>query len=198
MEEFIWYPNIEIENSSGIREVSLYTHNLMQRRVFLLDEINTVSANNILTQLLYLQSENDKPVNILINSGGGQVGAGLMLYDIITSMKVEVNMYCIGMAASMAAVLFAAGEKGHRFMLPHSKTMIHEPLMSGGVGGSATSINDISKSIMDTKKLLNEILSKHTGKTAKEIDRITQHDHYMNAIESIDFGICDEICTELP
>ena len=187
-----------MENSSGIRELDIYTHNLMNRKVFLIDEINTVSANNIVAQLMYLQSEDDGPINMYINSGGGQVSSGLMLYDVMTSLKVEINTYCMGFAASMAAVLFAAGKKGHRFILPHSKTMIHEPLMSGGVGGSATSINDISRSIMDTKKLINEILSKHTGRTAKEIDKVTHHDHYMNAQESIDFGICDTICTSLP
>ena len=121
-----------------------------------------------------------------------------MLYDVITSLKTEINMYCTGMAASMAALLFASGKKGHRFILPHSKTMIHEPLIAGGVGGSASSIHDISESILETKKICNEILAKHTGKSLEEINKVTMHDHYMNAEESVKFGMCDGICTVLP
>ena len=198
MDNYIWKPTIEVENSNGVREIDLYTHNLMNRKIFILGEINSITANNIMMQLLYLKSTGNKPINVFINSGGGEVQAGLMLYDVLSSINSEVNMYCTGIAASMAAILFASGKKGHRFILPHSKTMIHEPLISGGVGGSASSIRDISDSILETRKICNDILAYHTGKTIDEINSYTAHDHYMNAEESVEFGICDSICKKMP
>ncbi len=198
MSDFLWYPSVEVESSSGVREIGLYTHNLMKRNIYILGEINSISANNIMTQLLYLKSVSNDPINIFINSGGGEVQAGLMIYDLITTLKIEINMYCTGIAASMAAIIFSSAKKGHRFILPHSKTMIHEPLIAGGVGGSASSIHDISESILETRKICNELLARHTGKTLEEINSITMHDHYMNAQESVAFGLCDHICFELP
>ena len=110
---------------------------------------------------------------------------------------MPVNTYCTGLAASMGAVLLAGGQAGRRYILPHSKTMIHEPLISGGVGGSATSIHNISESILKTRDMLNEILAKHTGKSLKEMKKATAFDHYMNAEESVKFGMCDEIVEKL-
>ena len=108
-------------------------------------------------------------------------------------MTIPVYMYCTGMAASMAAVLLAGGQPGRRYILPHSKTMIHEPLLSGGVGGSATSIRNISDSILETRSIVNGILAKHTGKSIKEINKATSYDNYMNAEKSVEFGICDKV-----
>ncbi len=194
----LWIPSIEVESNHGTREVNLYTHNVMKGNIFLNGDIDQDSANEFLVKVMYLKSESSVPINVFINSGGGEVNAGLIIYDVIKSLGDRVNLYCTGMAASMAAIIFSSGAKGRRFMLPHSKTMIHEPLISNGVGGSATSIKDISDSILKTKQICNEILAQNTGKTLEEINEITRHDHYMTAVESVAFGICDGIITRLP
>ncbi len=193
----LWLPSVEVETNAGIREVSLYTRLLNERKVFLNGEINADTVNELVVQLMYLQESGSEDINLYINSGGGEVNAGLLLYDVLEGLKVPVNRYCVGMAASMAAIILAGGEKGRRFILPHSKTMIHEPLLSGGVGGSATSIKNISDSILQTRNILNDILAEHTGKSREEIDRATNFDNYMNAEESIAFGLCDEIVKTL-
>lgn len=187
------YPSIEVENSNGIREISLSTRHLMNRNIFIQGEINSEMANRILSEFIFLSEEEDAPVNIYINSPGGEVNAGLMIYDLIQDAKMPVNMICTGTAASMAAIIFAGGQQGRRYILPHSKVMIHEPLIAGGVGGSATSIKNISESILETRAICNGILAKHTGKTVKEIDKATAFDNYMNADEAIKFGICDKV-----
>ena len=197
MNRLNWSPCVEIESHNGIRELSVYTRHLTNRRIFLNGEINRDTANDIVAQLLYLQEDSSEPIYIYINSGGGEINAGLFIYDVLQSMTVPVYMYCTGIAASMAAILLAGGQKGRRFILPHSKTMIHEPLLAGGVGGSATSIRNISDSILETRKIVNNILAKHTGKSRKEIDRATSFDNYMNAEKSVEFGICDKIVTSL-
>jgi len=192
-----WMPCVLEESSEGKRELSLMTKHFTNRRVFLQGEINVESVNDLVIQLLYLEKESQDPIYMYINSGGGEVNAGLLLYDVIQGMKAPIYMYCTGMAASMAAIILAGGQKGRRFILPHSKTMIHEPLIGGGVGGSATSIKNISENILKTKAILNGILAKHTGKTVEEIDEATACDNYMDAEESLAFGICDEIKTTI-
>ena len=186
-------PNIEVESAHGIREISLITRHLSNRNIFLTGEINAELANGFLAQLLYLEGESDEPINIYINSPGGEVNAGLMIYDAIQGSRLTINMICTGMAASMAAILLTGGQKGRRYILPHSKVMIHEPLIAGGVGGSATSIHNISESILKTREICNGILAEHTGKTLEEINQATSYDHYMTADEAIEFGICDAI-----
>lgn len=197
MSKIVWSPSVEVESHNGIRELSIYTKHLTNRRIFLNGTIDRDLANDIVAQLLYLQEESKEPIYIYINSFGGEINAGLYIYDVLQSITVPVYMYCTGMAASMAAVLLAGGQKGRRFILPHSKTMIHEPLLAEGVGGSATSIRNISESILETKKIVNGILSKHTGKTLKEVDKATSFDNYMNAEKSVEFGICDKVVTSL-
>lgn len=187
-----WIPAFTEESHSGTKEVTLLSQLLTDRNVFIQGEINAETANNFLIQIMYLKKSNE-PVNIFINSGGGEVNAGMFIYDLIQSLEMEVNIYCTGMAASMAAVILAGGQDGHRYILPHSKTMIHEPLLSQGVGGSASSIKNISDSILQTMKLLNGVLSKHTGRTMKELEKATSFDHYMDAEESVAFGICDKV-----
>ena len=186
-------PTIEVESAHGVREVSLDTRHLMNRRIFIHGEINDESANDFLSQMLYLEQESSEPITIYINSPGGSVNAGLVIYDCIHSSDLEINIICAGMAASMAAIILAGGQKGHRYILPHSKVMIHEPLISQGVGGSATSIKNISDSIIETRELVNNILSKHTGKELEEINKATSFDNYMNAEEAIKFGLCDKM-----
>ena len=192
-----WIPSIEVESANGTREVLLATRHLMNRNIFLTGEIDMEMANDFLSQFLYLESEGTEPITIYINSPGGEVNAGLLIYDAIQGSELEINMVCTGLAASMAAVIFAGGQPGKRYILNHSKVMIHEPLLSHWVGGSATSIKNISDSIWETRKTLNEILSIHTGKTVEEIDDATSFDNYMDANKAIEFGICDCVTNKL-
>lgn len=193
MSRISWTPSVEVQSHAGIREVNIYTKHLMNRRVFLTGTIEREMANDIVAQFMYLQDISDEPIHIYINSGGGEVNAGLFIYDVLQTMKVPVNIYCTGIAASMAAILLAGGQPGRRFILPHSQVMIHEPLISNGVGGSATSIRNISDSILETRAITNGILAKHTGKSLEEIDKSTAFDNYMNAQKAVEFGICDKI-----
>lgn len=188
-----WFPYIEVESSNGVREVSLATRHLMNRKIFLQGDIDSYVAGSIMSQLMFLEDESTDPVSIYINSLGGEVNAGLLIYDAMQACKAPINTICSGYAASMAAIILAGGEKGHRFIFPHSKVMIHEPLISGGAGGSATSIKNISDSILETRDIVNGILAGHTGKTLEEINSATRYDNYMNAEEAISFGICDLI-----
>ena len=188
-----WIPAVEIENSRGIREVSLRTLHFMNRIIYLTGTIDMDSAMDFASQLRYLENEPDKEISIVINSPGGEVTAGLLIYDLIQGSGLKIHMYCAGMAASMAAVLLAGGQKGRRYILPHSKTMIHEPLIQDQLGGSATSIRNLSNNIMETRDLISSILAKHTGRGVGEINKATSYDHYMNAEESIKFGLCDHI-----
>lgn len=180
------------ETAKGYEEVKLDSQLLSQRRIFLTGEITAEKAVDFMQMMLYLSRTNE-PIHIYINSSGGNVNAGLAIYDMLQSCKNELRMYCIGQASSMAAVLLAAGQKGRRFILPHSRVMIHEVLLSGGIGGSATSISRISDSITETRDIVNGILAKHTEKTLEEISRATSFDNTMNAEQAVDFGICDEI-----
>ncbi len=190
--------NTIVKSSHGITLVPVTSKLLAERKIFIEDEITSASACDVVRSLMLLVKEDpNKPIDIYINSPGGRVDAGLMIYDTLKGMKTEVNLHCIGMAASMAAVILAGGKKGHRYILPHSKTMIHEPLISGGVGGSATSIQRTAESIMETKRLTVELLAKDTGKKEKEIETAVSFDNYMNAEESIAFGLCDSIEYEL-
>ncbi len=189
----VYIPAIEVESAHGTREVVLNTRHLMNRRLFINGEIDGDLANDFLSEFLYLEQESGEPVTIYVNSHGGEVNSGLMIYDIIQESKLPINIVCTGIAASMAALLVAGGQKGRRYILPHSKMMIHEPLIGGGVGGSATSIKNISESILKTREITNGILAKHTGKTIEEIDRATSFDNYMDADQAIEFGLCDRM-----
>lgn len=190
----VWVPSVEEESCNGIHLINLQTRHFANRRIFLTGEVTEDMANNFVSELLYL-AQTSEQIDIFINSPGGSVNAGLVIYDVIQSCegRVPLNMYCIGEAASMAAVILAGGQKGCRYILPHSKVMIHEPLIPGGMGGSATSIRKMADSILDTKTIMNAILAKHTGKSIEEIDKATSYDNYMNAETAIDFGICDQI-----
>lgn len=189
-----WMPAVIEESHSGVREIALYTRHLMNRRIFLQGEIDENMANAVLSQLLYLKDEGEQPIHIYINSSGGGAEAGLMIYDMLQSIDTPVNLYCTGMAASMAAVILAGGQKGRRFILPHSKTVLDRPLTAGGVGGFAASQgHSLSDSTEATREIVYEILARHTGRTPQEIRRATGSAYYMNAEESVAFGLCDEI-----
>ncbi len=190
--------NTIIKSSNGISIAPIDSRLLSDRKLFIEGDITAASACEFVRAIMLLIKEDaDKPIDIYINSPGGEVNAGLLIYDTLKGVKTEINLHCIGMAASMAAIILAAGKKGHRFILRHSRTMIHEPLISGGVGGSATSIKRTAESIMETKRISVELLASDTGKTRKEVEAAISFDNYMNAEESIAFGLCDTIETSI-
>lgn len=190
-------PALEKESANGIQQVSLITDAFTNRRLFLFGEIDQNLVFSFTMQMLSLMEDEQSEINIYINSPGGEVNSGLAIYDLIQSCKAPINMYCIGMAASMGALIFAGGQKGRRFILPHSKVMIHEPLIPNGVGGSASSIKSTADSILQTRELLNGILAEHSGKTLDEINKATDHDNFMTAEEAIAFGLCDEVVSRI-
>ena len=166
---------------------------LLSERIILIDNTITSQTSVDFYKSMRFLAKTDEPIKVVICSGGGEVISGQAIYDLMQGVKNEVHTYCIGRAASMAAVLLAAGTKGHRYILPHSEVMIHEVLIGGGVGGSATSISKISESINKTRDVMNGILAKHTGKTIEEINEATSFDNYMTAQQAVEFGICDKI-----
>lgn len=188
----IWTPAVSEESVYGTREILLQTKHLTNGIIFLTGSITDETANQFISEMLYLNKEK-KPVTVYINSQGGSVTAGLSIYDTLQSYEGEVNLYCYGLAASMAAIILASGKQGHRFMTHHAKTMIHEPALANKIGGSASNIEETAKSMLETKELLNGILAKHTGRTKEEIEEATRFDNFMNAEKSIQFGLCDEI-----
>lgn len=192
--DFIYQqPCIERETVQGISSISLETNAFSHRKVFLFGEVNEQMLDSLTKQMLYMNAEAEKPIRIYINSPGGSVIYGLAIYDQIQSCPCTINMFRVGMASSMGAIILAGGQRGRRYILPHSKVMIHEPLIDGGVGGSASTIKSTAESILKTKRLINGILAKHTGKTIEEIDKATDHDNFMTAKEAVEFGICDRI-----
>lgn len=176
----------------GLTTVPLDSELFTKRKIFINGTIDDDMANEFMKQLIHL-NESNEPISIYINSCGGEVNAGLLMYDQITMCKAPLEMYCTGQAASMAAILFAAGAKGHRHILPHSRVMIHEVLLGSSLGGSATSISKISSSIMEVRNLVNSLLAAHTGKTIEEINDATSFDNIMNAEEAVEFGIADNV-----
>ncbi len=192
-----WMPSVIEESANGSRDISILTKQLTDRTLYLTGKVDDDMANKFVASMTYLVKESKEPINIVLNSHGGEVQAGLCIYDMIQACgnKVPVNIYCTSMAASMGAVILAAGQKGRRFVQAHSKVMIHEPLIAGGMGGSATSISKTAESILETKALLNGILAKHTGKSIEEINEATAFDNFMTAEQAIEFGLCDEVRT---
>lgn len=190
--------NTIIKSSNGITLVPVASRLLTDRKVFIEGEINATSACDFVKCLMLLMKEDaGKPIDVYINSPGGEVVSGMLILDALKGLKTEVNLHCAGMAASMAAILLSAGEKGHRFVSPHAKIMIHEPLIAGGVGGSASSIKRTAESILETKAMTVELLAKSTGRTKEEIEVAISYDNYMNAEECIEFGIADRVETSI-
>ena len=185
-----------VKSSNGITLVPEETRLLSQRKLFIEGAITSETACSFVRQVMVLLAEApESPIDIFINSPGGEVNAGLLIYDTVKSLKTDVNTYCIGMAASMAAILLAGTQKDRRFILPHSRVMIHEPLIPGGAGvtGSATSIQRTAESIMETKRISVELLAQDTGKSVEEIEDAISYDNYMNAEEAVAFGLCDAV-----
>lgn len=180
-----------IKNNNGVTQVPLQAKFLGKRCVSISGEINEESAVDFTDKILDLNLESNEPITVLINSNGGEINSGLLMYDAIVGSKAPIIMICRGKAYSMGAVLFACAKE--RYMLPNSELMLHQPMLGGKVSGNASSIKSISDSMLETKKKINKLLSKHTKKTEEEIDEATSFDHYFSPEESIEFNLCDEI-----
>ncbi len=184
-----------IETSGrGERAYDIYSRLLKERVVFLVGPVNDATANVVVAQLLFLESENpDKDIHFYINSPGGSVTAGMAIYDTMQFIKSEVSTLCIGQAASMGAFLLAAGAKGKRYCLPNSRVMIHQP--SAGFQGQASDIEIHAKEILYLKQRLNEMMALHTGQPIERIERDTDRDNFLSAAEAAEFGIIDKVLT---
>jgi len=187
-------PMVIEQSGRGERAYDIYSRLLKERVVFLVGPVNEISANLIVAQLLFLESENpDKDISFYINSPGGSVSAGLAIYDTMQFIKPDVSTLCIGQAASMGALLLCAGSKGKRFCLPNSRVMIHQPM--GGFQGQASDIEIHAKEILYLRGKLNEIMAKHTGKSVEQIARDTDRDNFLSGDEAMQYGLVDRILT---
>ncbi len=187
-------PYVIEQTPRGERSYDIYSRLLNDRIIFLGEEINSVSANLVVAQLLHLESQDaEKDISLYINSPGGEVYSGLAILDTMNFIKPQVSTICVGMAASMAAVLLSAGAKGKRFCLPHSKVMIHQP--SGGAQGQQTEIEIVAEEIKKTRRELNKILSDASGQPIEKVQADTERDNYLTASEALDYGLIDRIVT---
>ena len=185
-------PMVVEQSGRGERAYDIYSRLLKERVVFLVGPIDEMSANVIVAQLLFLESDNpEKEISFYINSPGGLVSAGLAIYDTMQFVKPDVSTLCIGQAASMGALLLCAGAKGKRFCLPNSRMLIHQPL--GGVEGQASDIEIHAKEILYLRQRLNEIMAKHTGQDMKTIERDTDRDNFFGAVEAVKYGLVDKV-----
>lgn len=185
-------PMVIEQSGRGERSFDIYSRLLKERVVFLVGEVNDQTANLVVAQLLFLESENpDKDISLYINSPGGSVTAGMSIYDTMQFIKPNVSTMCLGFAASMGAFLLAAGAKGKRFSLPNSKIMIHQVL--GGARGQATDIEIHARDILRTKEQMNRILAERTGQNYEKIQQDTERDYFMTADEACDYGLVDQV-----
>jgi len=187
-------PIVVEQTGRGERSYDIYSRLLKERIIFLGTQIDDNVANLVIAQLLFLQSEDpEKDISLYINSPGGIVTAGLAIYDTMQFLKCDITTYCVGQAASMGAVLLAAGTKGKRYALPNARIMIHQPL--GGAQGQASDINIQAQEIMRIKRILNEILANHSGRNLDDLEKDTDRDNFMSAIQAVQYGLVDEVVT---
>ena len=185
-------PMVIEQSGRGERSYDIYSRLLKERVVFLVGPVNDQTANLVVAQLLFLESENpDKDISFYINSPGGSVSAGMSIFDTMNFIKPDVSTLCCGMAASMGAFLLAAGAKGKRFALPNSRVMIHQPL--GGAQGQATDIEIHAREILKTREQLNRIMAERTGQSYEKIAADTERDYFMSANEALDYGLIDKV-----
>ncbi|MDG0979501.1 MAG: ATP-dependent Clp endopeptidase proteolytic subunit ClpP [Halieaceae bacterium] len=185
-------PMVVEQTSRGERSYDIYSRLLKERVIFVVGQVEDHMANLIVAQLLFLESENpDKDIHLYINSPGGSVTAGLAIYDTMKFIKPDVTTTCMGQAASMGAFLLSAGAKGKRYCLPNARTMIHQP--SGGAQGQATDIDIQAKEILIIRERLNRLMAEHTGQPIDVIERDTERDRFMNAEQSKEYGLVDEV-----
>ena len=189
----ITIPWVVEQTSRGERTYDIFSRLLKDNVIFLGQPIDDTVSNLVIAQLLFLEAENpEKDISIYVNSPGGSITAGLAIYDTMQYVKPDIQTICLGQAASMAAVLLAAGKKGKRFALPNSRVLIHQPLMHC-LGGQATEIDIHAKDIMRRKARMNSILANHTGQPVEKIDRDTDRDYILQAQESVDYGLVDQV-----
>jgi len=185
-------PMVIEQTPRGERSYDIYSRLLKERVIFIVGQVEDHMANLVVAQLLFLESENpDKDISIYINSPGGSVTAGLAIYDTMQFIKPDISTLCVGQAASMGAVLLAAGSKGKRYSLPHSRVMIHQPL--GGFQGQASDIDIHAKEILKIREQLNQLLADHTGQDIDTIDKDTERDNFMGAQTAVEYGLIDEV-----
>jgi len=185
-------PMVVETSGRGERAYDIYSRLLKERVVFLVGEVNDHSANLIVAQMLFLESENpDKDIHFYINSPGGSVTAGMAIYDTMQFIKPNVSTLCIGQAASMGSFLLAAGEKGKRFCLPNSRVMIHQPM--GGFRGQASDVEIHAREILYLKQKLNKMLAQHTGQTIETVERDTDRDNFLSAEDAVKYGLADQV-----
>ncbi len=185
-------PMVIEQTPRGERSYDIYSRLLKERVIFIVGQVEDHMANLIVAQLLFLESENpDKDISVYINSPGGSVTAGLAIYDTMQFIKPDISTLCIGQAASMGAVLLAAGTKGKRYSLPHSRVMIHQPL--GGYQGQAMDIEIHTKEILKIREQLNQLLANHSGQRIETIDKDTERDNFMDADTAVKYGLIDEV-----
>ena len=190
-------PMVIEQSGRGERSYDIYSRLLKERVIFLVGEVNDQTANLVVAQLLFLESENpEKDISFYINSPGGSVTAGMAIYDTMQFIKPDVSTLCCGFAASMGAFLLAAGTKGKRFSLPNSKVMIHQVL--GGARGQATDIEIHARDILRTKDQMNRILAERTGQPLEKVQRDTERDYFLTADEAKDYGLIDEVIAKRP
>ena len=187
-------PTVIEQSGRGERAFDIYSRLLKERIVFLVGPVTDESANLVVAQLLFLESENpDKDIFFYINSPGGSVTAGMSIYDTMNFIKPHVSTLCLGQASSMGAFLLSAGEKGKRFALPNSRIMIHQPLISGGLAGQASDIEIHAKELLKIKEKLNRLLAKHCDRDLADLERDTDRDNYMSADEAKEYGLIDQV-----
>lgn len=186
--------SIAIKSARGLEAFPVEVALGHRRNLFINGEVTEEMAVDFIQKLMYMTYEDaTKPIRVFVNSVGGEINSGMLIYDAIHQNRVPIRLYCIGKAFSMGAVLLAAGKKGNRFILPHSKVMIHEPLIPYGVGGKSSSVQTISESLLKTKREMEELLAMHTGRTPEEIAENTTTDHFFTAEEAVEFGLADKV-----
>ena len=194
MEKNTLIPYVIDKTPNGERSYDIYSRLLKDRIIMLTEDVNHVTASSIVAQLLFLESEDpDKEISFYINSPGGSITDGMAIVDTMRYIKCPISTICVGMAASMGAVLLACGDKGKRFATPNSEIMIHQPLISGGVSGQATEIKIHADHILRTRSRLNKLLSEQTGQDLETIEKDTERDNYMLAEEALKYGLIDGI-----
>jgi ATP-dependent Clp protease protease subunit len=188
----MFVPFVVEQSHRGERSYDIYSRLLKDRIIFLGSPINDDVANLVIAQLLFLEGEDpEQDIHLYINSPGGDINAGLGIYDVMQYVRPDVETICMGQAASMGAVLLAAGEKGKRHSLPHARMMIHQPM--GGIQGQAADIQIHAEEILTIRRQMNQILASHTGRTESEVERNTERDRFMSAEEAVDYGLIDRI-----
>ncbi|MBK9576414.1 MAG: ATP-dependent Clp endopeptidase proteolytic subunit ClpP [Fibrobacteres bacterium] len=192
----MYLPTIIETTGRGERVYDIYSRLLKERIIFIGTEINDAVANAVIAQMIFLEYEDpEKDIILYMNSPGGLVSAGLAIYDTMQHVKCDVSTICIGSAASMGAILLTAGTKGKRFILPHSRVMIHQPM--GGASGQASDIQITAKEIMKIKGQLNDIVAKHTGKERAAVEKDMDRNYYMSALEAIEYGLVDSVLSRV-